>query len=61
MQAGAFDFLQKPFRDQDLIDRIQRALAKDRANRTSANGPWRFTARGRWKRGARTRWRSSCE
>jgi len=34
MQAGAFDFLQKPFRDQDLIDRIQRALEKDRANRT---------------------------
>lgn len=33
MQAGAFDFLQKPFRDQDLIDRIQRALAKDRATR----------------------------
>jgi FixJ family two-component response regulator len=34
MQAGAFDFLQKPFREQDLIDRIQRALEKDRANRT---------------------------
>src|ERR1700756_4939210 len=34
MQAGAFDFLQKPFRDQDLIDRIQRALERDRANRT---------------------------
>jgi two-component system response regulator FixJ len=33
MQAGACDFLQKPFRDQDLIDRIQRALEKDRANR----------------------------
>jgi len=33
MQHGAFDFLQKPFRDQDLIDRIQRALAKDRSNR----------------------------
>jgi two-component system response regulator FixJ len=33
MQQGAFDFLQKPFRDQDLIDRIQRALDKDRANR----------------------------
>jgi two-component system, LuxR family, response regulator FixJ len=33
MQAGALDFLQKPFRDQDLIDRIQRALEKDRANR----------------------------
>jgi FixJ family two-component response regulator len=35
MQAGAFDFLQKPFRDQDLIDRIQRALAKDRDNRAT--------------------------
>ncbi len=33
MQHGAFDFLQKPFRDQDLIDRIQRALAKDRTSR----------------------------
>ena len=33
MQQGAFDFLQKPFRDQDLIDRIQRALTKDEANR----------------------------
>jgi len=33
MQQGAFDFLQKPFRDQDLIDRIQRALAKDQADR----------------------------
>lgn len=33
MQHGAFDFLQKPFRDQDLIDRIQHALTKDHANR----------------------------
>jgi two-component system, LuxR family, response regulator FixJ len=33
MQQGAFDFLQKPFRDQDLIDRVQRALDKDRENR----------------------------
>ena len=33
MQQGAFDFLQKPFRDQDLIDRIQRALVKDQTNR----------------------------
>ena len=30
MQAGAFDFLQKPFRDQDLLDRIGEALAADR-------------------------------
>jgi tetratricopeptide (TPR) repeat protein len=29
MRHGAFDFLQKPFRDQDLIDRIQQALARD--------------------------------
>ena len=33
MRHGAFDFLQKPFRDQDLIDRVQRALEKDKANR----------------------------
>jgi RNA polymerase sigma factor (sigma-70 family) len=35
MQHGAFDFLQKPFRDQDLIDRIQRALERDTRNRTA--------------------------
>jgi len=33
MQQGAFDFLQKPFRDQDLIERVQRALIKDQSNR----------------------------
>ncbi len=37
MRAGACDFLQKPFRDQDLIDRIQRALQKDHANRSALN------------------------
>ena len=35
MQHGAFDFLQKPFRDQDLIDRIQKALAKDAKTRAA--------------------------
>jgi two-component system, LuxR family, response regulator FixJ len=35
MQQGAFDFLQKPFRDQDLIDRIQRALESDVKNRAA--------------------------
>ena len=35
MQAGAFEFLQKPFRDQDLIDRIQRALERDARSRTA--------------------------
>jgi FixJ family two-component response regulator len=33
MQHGAFDFLQKPFRDQDLLDRIQAALREDCQNR----------------------------
>ena len=33
IQHGAFDFLQKPFRDQDLIDRVQRALATDAQHR----------------------------
>jgi two-component system response regulator FixJ len=33
MQHGAFDFLQKPFRDQELLDRVQRALARDAENR----------------------------
>lgn len=29
MQHGAHDFLQKPFRDEDLIERVRKALAKD--------------------------------
>jgi FixJ family two-component response regulator len=29
MKSGASDFVQKPFRDQDLIDRINKALARD--------------------------------
>lgn len=33
MQHGAFDFLQKPFRDQDLITRVQKALELDGQNR----------------------------
>lgn len=33
LQHGAMDFLQKPFRDQDLIDRINKALHKDRTGR----------------------------
>ncbi len=35
MQHGAFDFLQKPFRDQELIDRVQKALARDRDTRAA--------------------------
>jgi two-component system response regulator FixJ len=37
MKDGAFDFLQKPFRDQDLIDRINAALKQDAQNRESVD------------------------
>jgi FixJ family two-component response regulator len=33
MKSGAIDFVQKPFRDQDLLDRIHKALAQDREQR----------------------------
>lgn len=37
MKDGAFDFLQKPFRDQDLLDRINAALKLDAENRASVD------------------------
>jgi FixJ family two-component response regulator len=33
MKAGAVDFLTKPFRDQDMLDAVSTALARDRARR----------------------------
>lgn len=36
MKGGAIDFLSKPFNDQDLLDAVQRALAKDRLARVEA-------------------------
>jgi len=33
MKAGAIDFLTKPFRDQDLLDAVTRALERDRKRR----------------------------
>ena len=33
VQAGAFDFIEKPFNDQDLLDRIQRAISFDSEQR----------------------------
>jgi FixJ family two-component response regulator len=35
MKDGAFDFLQKPFRDQDLLDRINAAIKQDGENRAT--------------------------
>lgn len=34
MQQGAFDFLQKPFREEDLIERVRRAIELDASHRT---------------------------
>lgn len=34
MQKGAVDFIQKPFRDQDLLDRISTAMQADRERRS---------------------------
>ncbi len=36
MKAGAVDFIQKPFRDQELIDRVHAALDEDREQRQEA-------------------------
>lgn len=36
MRAGALDFLQKPFNDDDLISRVQKALAYDAEHAASA-------------------------
>ncbi len=33
MKAGAMEFLTKPFRDQDLLDAVQQAIRRDRAER----------------------------
>jgi FixJ family two-component response regulator len=37
MKAGAVDFLTKPFRDQDMLDAVGRAIENDRARRSSDN------------------------
>ncbi len=36
MKEGAFEFIQKPFRDQDLLDRINHALKQDAEYRSTA-------------------------
>jgi len=37
MRAGAVDFVEKPFKDQDLLDRINQALTLDRQRRAAAD------------------------
>ncbi|HEU0059436.1 MAG TPA: response regulator transcription factor [Hyphomicrobiaceae bacterium] len=38
MKAGAVDFLTKPFRDQDLLDAVTTAIARDRQRRALDGG-----------------------
>jgi FixJ family two-component response regulator len=36
MKAGAVDFLTKPFRDQDMLDAVTKAIERDRQRRDGA-------------------------
>lgn len=36
LKAGAVDFIQKPFNDQELLDRVQQAITLDRERRRKA-------------------------
>jgi FixJ family two-component response regulator len=38
MKAGAVDFLTKPFRDQDILDAVIRAIERDKTRRDSEKG-----------------------
>jgi FixJ family two-component response regulator len=38
MKAGAIDFLTKPFRDQDILDAVTRAIERDQERRVSEKG-----------------------
>ncbi len=37
MREGALDFIEKPFRDQELLDRVYQALEQDRTRRRAAD------------------------
>ena len=42
MKAGAFEFLPKPFRDQDMLDAVQLALKRDRTRREAEQADEQF-------------------
>lgn len=42
MKAGAFDFMTKPFKEQELIDTVVAALRKDRRLKVSKQSPRSF-------------------
>jgi FixJ family two-component response regulator len=45
MKAGAVDFLPKPFRDQDMLDAVYRAIERDRRRRTEEGDTAEIIAR----------------
>jgi two-component system response regulator FixJ len=45
MRQGAIGFLQKPFRDQELLDQVQAALDRDRSEHDRTAARRRFEAR----------------
>lgn len=45
LKGGAMDFIQKPFRDQELIDKVQAALEQDSAERDALADRERVEAR----------------
>jgi FixJ family two-component response regulator len=45
LRKGAFDFIQKPFRDQELLDRISEALSVDRRQRSEQENRCEIEAR----------------
>jgi FixJ family two-component response regulator len=45
MKAGAIDFLTKPFRDQDMLDAVARALEDDRKRRENESAKSEFQIR----------------
>lgn len=45
LRKGAFDFIQKPFRDQELLDRISEALSVDRRQRSERENRSEIEAR----------------
>jgi FixJ family two-component response regulator len=42
MKAGAFEFLPKPFREQDMLDAVQLALKRDRTRREAEQADAQF-------------------
>ena len=61
VKAGAVDFVQKPYRRQQLLDAIDEALRRDADARSAPAPPPKLApAEGGQGPVARRRWRSAC-